>query len=390
MNTHELQDAFQDYQKTVETYFDACDEKLEKADALTSEKVSKLEKSLGELESKMSKMKTVLARPLIGESKSENSAYHGAFMAYVKKGVDQDLANFEMKALSAGSEPDGGYLLPRETFGKILSGLQSASSFRSVANQVTINSDALDFIADAGQFGAGWVSEADARDVTDTAKLNKIRIQAHELYAEPSVTQKLLDDASMDVEQWVTQKIIDKFVSVEEDAFINGDGQGKPKGILSYAAGREFGKVERVKSGADASFRVEDAADTLIQVVYSLPSAFLKGATWVMNRATLAEIRKFKDQSGRYVWQPALQSDDPSTILGYPVTISEQMPNLAKNSLSVAFGNFTHAYTIVDREHMRMLRDPFTTKPYVKFYTTKRVGGDVTNFDAYKLIQFAA
>lgn len=390
MSLDNLQDAFKSYQETVETYFSANDERQEKADALTTEKVKKIEDHLSGLEANMTKMKTAMNRPQKDDQAEQKSAHHAAFMNYLKKGVDGELAAFDTKALSAGSEPDGGYLIPRETYGQILKNLTDTCSFRSLANQITISSDAVDLVGDSGDFGAGWVAETGDRAETATGKLNRLRLVTHEMYAEPRVTQKLLDDASLDVEKWITERIVDRFARVEENSFINGDGNAKPKGILSYEDGQEWGKIQRIKSGADGAFLSEDAADTLIETVYSVKPALLQGSTWVMNRATLAEVRKFKDASGRYVWQPALSENEPATLMGYPLVVSEEMPNLGAGSLSVAFGNFNQGYMIADRDNMRMLRDPFTAKPYVKFYTTKRVGGGVVNFDAIKLIEFAA
>lgn len=391
MSLDNLQEAFKSYQETVETYFAANDERQEKADALASEKVKKIEDHLSGLEAKMVSMKTALSRPVKGEVEEQKSGHHAAFMNYVKKGVDAELAAFDTKALSAGSEPDGGYLIPHETYDQILRNLGASSNFRTLAQQISISSDAVDLIADTGDFGAGWVAETADRPETETTKLNKVRLMTHEIYAEPRVTQKLLDDASLDVEKWITERIVDRFARVEENAFILGDGQGKPKGILSYAHGRnEWDKIERIKTGTAGGFADEDAADVLLHTVYSVKPSLLKGSSWVMNRATLAEVRKFKDASGRYLWQPALSENEPATLMGYPIAISEEMPNIGVGSLSVAFGNFKQGYMIADRDTMRMLRDPYTAKPYVKFYTTKRVGGGVVNFDAIKLVEFAA
>lgn len=396
MSVTELKNAFQEYRSTVESYFEANNERLQQIekkteDPLTSQKLGKIDQAIGQLEGKMAEIKTALQRPL-RESYSTNaqSQHQMAFMNYLKKGIESDLSAIETKALSVGSEPDGGYLVPKETFSKIIATLRSQSVMRQIATTLSIGTDALDLLADKEEFGAGWVAEAADRVETDTAKLVKIRIPIHEQYAEPRITQKLLDDASINVEEWLIQKIVEKMGRIEEISFISGDGKGCPKGILSYEGGQDWGQIERFKTGREAKFHDDNPADVLHQIVYAIETGYLEHASWLMSRNTLAEVRKLKDNEGHYLWQPSLMQGQPSTLLGHKVHLSDAMPNISNDSLSMAFANFKEAYTIVDRNNLRVLRDPFTAKPYVKFYATKRVGGDVTNFKAIKLIQFSA
>jgi HK97 family phage major capsid protein len=221
--------------------------------------------------------------------------------------------------------------------------------------------------------------------------LAKIRIPVHEIYAKSRATQKLLDDAKIDVESWLASKVATAMLVKENHAFINGDGNGKPRGLLSYptVAGDdvEWGKLEHVLSGEDGAFI---DGDVLIDVSSRLKPGYLDGAVWLMSRTAQMAVRKLKDKvTGSYLWQPALLSGAPNTLLGHPVVVADDMPAFAKGSLSVAFGNFQHAYQIVDHSGMHVLRDPYSAKPYVEFYTTRRVGGDVVNFEAVKLIKFS-
>ncbi len=234
----------------------------------------------------------------------------------------------------------------------------------------------------------GWLRQMRAQSRA-APNVNRVNIPVHELYAEPRITQRLLDDAQFDVDNWLAQKIADRMARAENDAFINGDGVGKPKGFLSYADGTTFGSLEQIETGATGNWDASNPADTLIETMLSLPASYADGAVWLMNRNTLADIRQFKGNDGQYLWQPA-GVNTYSSLLGYEVKLSEDMPTKASDSLSVAFGNFKAGYTIVERHDVRILRDPFTAKPYVKFYATKRVGGDVVNFEAIKLISFSA
>lgn len=401
MSFTELQHSFNEYKSTIEHYFDANNERLKQieqksaSDPITEQKINKLNDAIDHLEGKMGEIKTAMQRPMRVGFDEKNQTLHqsrhqSVFRDYLKKGIETGLHNMETKALSAGSDPDGGYLVPKETFGRIIKTLSYQSAMRQLANCVLISSDSLDVLADKDEFGAGWVAETGQRDETDTAKLAKIRIPVHEQYAEPRITQKLLDDANINVEEWLIQKIVEKMGKVEEQGFISGDGNGCPRGILSYEDGADWGQIKRFKTGVEGGFNDDHPADILYETLYGLESGYLQGASWLMSRSTLARIRKMKDNEGHYLWQPSMIQGEPATLLGYSIYMSDSMPTIANNAMPIAFGNFKEAYTIVDRFNVRILRDPFTAKPYVKFYTTKRVGGDVMNFKAIKLIQTSA
>lgn len=319
--------------------------------------------------------------------------YKSALRAYLRKnnagsGVD------EIKALSVGSDPDGGYTVTPDMSGRIASLVRETSPMRQVANVITIGTDALEGIHDLNEATSGWVGETEARSETAAPKIGEYRIPVHEQYAEPRATQKLLDDSLFNVEEWLAMKIAERLTRMENEAFVTGNGVKKPRGFLTYAAGTPsasgFSVIERVLSGASGKFASSNPGDALISLVYALKSAYREKAVFMMKRSTLAEVRKLKDENDNYIWQPDFQMKQGGTLLGFNVVEAEDMPEMAADSLSIAFGDFNAGYQIVDRQGIRILRDSFTAKPYVKFYTTKRVGGDVVNFEAIKLMKFAA
>jgi|AntRauTorcE11897_2_1112592.scaffolds.fasta_scaffold01057_13 HK97 family phage major capsid protein len=300
----------------------------------------------------------------------------------------------ETKALSAGSDPDGGYWVTPDISGRITGLVYESSPMRQVANVVTIGTDTLEGISHIGEAGAGWVGETDARPETDSPLIDQWSIGVHELYAEPRATQRLLDDAMFNVDEWLAGKIAERLARLENTAFVTGNGVGKPKGFLTYAAGTpsaaNFDVIEQLNSGAAGGFAAADPGDALINMIFSLKASYRDNAAFMMKRSTLAEVRKLKDADGNYLWTPDFQMKQGGTLLGFDIVEAEDMPEIAADSLSIAFGDFKAGYQIVDRQGVRILRDNLTTKPYVKFYTTKRVGGGVVNFDALKLMKFAA
>lgn len=321
--------------------------------------------------------------------------YKSAFLGLVRHGDLERLSSDERKALSAGSDPDGGYLLPTPTVGRIVKRVYEASVMRQLATVQTISTDAIEGIVDNGEAGAGWVSETGTRSETSTPQVGKWRIEAHEMYAEPRVTQKLLDDAAVDIEAWLGSKVGEKFARVEGSAFWNGTGVGQPRGLATYTTAatgddtRTWGQIEHVVTGANGAFHTTKA-DPLQELIGAFRDQYLQAAQWAMRREVRTLIRKLKEAtSDRYLWEPSLQAGQPDRLLGYPVRIDQFMPALATGSLSMAFGDFAEAYTIVDRIGIRTLRDPFTAKPYVKFYSTRRVGGGCVNFEAVKFLKFS-
>lgn len=322
--------------------------------------------------------------------------YKSAFFSLVRHGDVEKLSADERKAMSAGSDPDGGYLLPAPTVGRIVSRVYERSIMRRLATVETISTNDIEGLVDNDEAAAGWVGEADARAETATPKVGKWRIEAHEMYAEPRATQRLLDDSARDVEGWLAAKIADKFARVEGAAFWDGNGVRRPRGLAMYPTAatadesRAWGTFEHVNTGANGDFHTTKA-DPLQDLLGAFRDEYLQRAAWVMRREVRTRIRKMKEAtSDRYLWEPSLQAGQPDRLLGYPAYVDQYMPALGTGSLSLAFGDFAEAYTIVDRIGIRTLRDPYTAKPFVKFYSTRRVGGGAVNFEAVKFLRFAS
>jgi len=402
----EVKAAFTTLARDFTEFRSANDERLAEierkgaADPLTEDKVDRLNAQVSMLGDQIARFDTMLRRPAAGGERP--GAVDGtrierrrAFLDFVRKGVDQALPALERKALSVGSDPDGGYLVPSDMTGRIVTRIRDSSPVRAVASVQTISTDALEGIRDIDEAGAGWVAETGARTETVTPSLGKWRVPVHEMYAEPRATQQLLDDSAVDAEGWLEAKLAERFARLEAAAFVTGDGAGKPRGFLSYATAaqadgaRAWGVIEHVGTGASGAFAASDPADVLVDAVYRMKAGYRAGAVWMMPRTVVQAIRKMKAAaSDEYLWQPSLQLGQPATLLSFPVIEAEDMPAPDASSLSIAFANFRTAYQIVDRQGIRVLRDPFTAKPYVKLYTTRRVGGDVVQFEAIKLIRF--
>lgn len=320
-------------------------------------------------------------------------AYKSGFMKYVAKG-EKHFTSEEVKAMQVGIDADGGYLVPPDVSGRIVTRLRDQSPIRQIADVQSISSDRLEGIEDLDEADAGWVGEIADRNDTDTPQVGKYEFQAHELYAQPKASQKLLDDSSIDLEGWLAGKVADKFARLEGDAYINGNGVAKPRGFASYTtaatadATRAWGQFEHILSGASADFAASNPADKLFDLEGAFKPHFLNNATFVTRRSVITKVRKFKGSDNNYLWQPGLQAGKPAQLIGYPVMLAEHMPALAADSLSLALGDFREGYQIVDRLGVRVLRDPYTAKPYVRFYTIKRTGGGARNFEAIKFLKF--
>lgn len=318
--------------------------------------------------------------------------YRAAATAYLRRG-DKALSAAHQRALVAGSNPDGGYWVEPAMSDRIIERVRETSAMRSLAEVVTIGTNRYEMPIDRDDVGYEWVGETSTRSETSTAQTGKLEIPVHEISAMPKASQNLLDDAGVDVEGWLARKVDSRFARAENSAFVVGNGVARPKGITNYTtaatadASRAFGVLEHVVTGASADFASSDPSDALINLMMALTAPYRQNATWVMNRLTLAKIRKFKDGQGNYLWQPSFVAGQPSAIMGFPVAEFSDMPDCAAGSLPVAFGDFKSGYLIVDRQGIRVLRDPFTAKPYVLFYTTKRVGGGVTDSDAIKMLK---
>jgi HK97 family phage major capsid protein len=385
-------------------------EKKGKADPLHEEQLDKINKFMDEKETVISNqnkeiesLKTAINRAASAsdtDSKAERPElveHKKAFRNYLRKGVDTGLADMESKALSVQSDPDGGYLVPPTMSDRIVTRVFDTSPIRQIAGVTTISTDRLEGLRDTDESSGGWVSEGGARTGnTTTPQVGMWNIPVNEIYCLPSATQKLIDDASFDIETWLANKIGDKFSRIENTAFVNGNGVGQPQGFCQYAtattadSSRAWGTLQHVGTGNAGDFASSSPGDVLFDLIAQFKAPYLNNATWVTRRSVIQKIRKFKEATtNAYMWQPGLQAGQPDKLLGYPILMAEDMPALASGSLSLAFGNFKEAYQIVDRIGIRTLRDPYTSKPNVLFYTTKRVGGAVVQFEAIKFVKFS-
>ncbi|HBS51048.1 MAG TPA: phage major capsid protein [Rhodobacteraceae bacterium] len=331
------------------------------------------------------------ARPRLAAAASEEAPHLKAFNAYLRSGDEGALRglDFEGKSMSTAVNGDGGYLVDPQTSERVQSVLNATASIRAVASVVSVEATSFDVLIDHTDVGAGWATETGAVAESDTPQIDRITIPLHELSALPKASQRLLDDSAFDIEGWLAGRIADKFARAEAAAFVNGDGVDKPKGILAHPAvangSWSWGNIGYVPTGMAGDVGQGEA---LIDLVYALGAPYRAGASFVMNSKTVRQLRKLKDGDGRFLWTDGMAAGEPARLLGYPVVIAEDMPDPATDSFSVAFGDFGAGYTIAERPDLRVLRDPFSAKPHVLFYATKRVGGDVSDFAAIKLLKF--
>lgn len=337
------------------------------------------------------------ARPPLSSTRADaNTPHQKAFAAYVRQG-DEDRVrslDIEEKALSTAVAAEGGVLVDPQTANRIESVLRASSSLRAIARIVQVDATAYDALIDHTEMGAAWITESSTVSDTTTPQIDRIPIPLHELSATPKASQRLLDDSAFDVEGWLAERIADRFARAENAAFVSGDGVDKPKGILAHPvvdnASWSWGNIGTVPTGAAGAFAASDPGDVLVELVYALPAGYRANAVFLMNSATAGAVRKLKDTDGRYLWAEGLTEGQPARLLGYPVLIVEDMPDIASGSHAIAFGDFRSAYTIAERPDLRVLRDPYSAKPHVLFYATRRVGGDITDFAAIKLLEFSA
>lgn len=399
----ELKDAFDEFLSGFEAFKEANDERLDgidrrlKGDVVTEEKVARIDQALETQKRTLDRLVLKGRRPELGSSTVsgraiETSEHKAAFEAYVRNGEMGGLKRLESKALRAGVDADGGYLVPEETEAEIGRRLNVVSPIRAIAGIQTVSSNLYKKPFATSGFATGWVGETEARPETATPTLAELEYPVMELYAMPAATQTLLDDAAVDIDKWIAGEVEMAFADQETAAFVVGDGVKKPRGFLDFPIAPEsawaWGKLGYVATGVSGDFAAADESDVLVDLVYALKAGYRQNAHFVMNRRTQAAIRKLKDADGNYLWAPPATADGRASIMNFPVVEVEDMPDIGASTRAIAFGDFARGYLIVDRIGVRVLRDPYSHKPYVLFYTTKRVGGGVQDFDAIKLVKF--
>ena len=349
---------------------------------------------LQQQENKMSTMERKSAgmmRPALAATADVEAPHQKAFDAYLRSGDDDALRGLELegKALNTAVAGDGGYLVDPQTAETIQSVLASTASIRAIANVVQVEATSYDVLIDHSELGHGWANETTTVAETATPVIDRITIPLHELSALPKASQRLLDDSAFDIEAWLAARIGDKFARAEADAFVNGDGVDKPVGFMAHSTvandSWSWDNLGYVATGADGDFV---SGDAIIDLVYALGAQYRANGTFVMNSKTAGAVRKLKDGDGRFLWSDGLAAGEPARLLGYPVLIAEDMPDIGSDAFAIAFGDFNAGYTVAERPDLRVLRDPFSAKPHVLFYATKRVGGDVSDFAAIKLLKF--
>lgn len=395
--------ALEELMYSFEAFKEANDQRLKElerrsADPLTAEKVERISEALDEQKRLIDAVVLKNSRPPLaldgGASAHPPSEHKQAFEAYVRTGDERRLRSLEEKAMSYGTPADGGYLVPDETENEIGRRLAQISPIRSIASVRKISSAVLKKPFATTGIGTGWVAETASRTQTTTNTLAELSFATAELYAMPAATAALLEDSMVDLDAWIAGEIETVFAEQEGKAFVEGDGSNKPKGFLSYTtvadASWSWGNLGYIATGNASGLASSSPTDTLIDLVYALKAGYRQNATRVMNRKTQAALRKLKDDNGQYIWQPPAAAGSRAMLMGFPVVEAEDMPDIGAGNYPIAFGDFRRGYLVVDRAGVRILRDPYSAKPYVLFYTTKRVGGGIQDFEAIKLLKVAA
>lgn len=380
----EVMGAFEAFKLANDDRLDQIEKRMS-ADVVTVEKVERINRALDDLTLKMK-------RPQLGGDIKQPSEHKQAFETYVRKGESYGLSAIEEKAMSISSNPDGGFLVPQEIAGEIGRLLSKASPMRTIADVREVSASVYKKPFATNGAATGWVGETAARPQTNTNTLAELQFPTMELYAMPAATQSLLDDSAVNLEQWIAGEVQTVFAEQESEAFVVGNGVAKPKGFMDYTKVAQsawtWGNTGYIATGVAGGFAATNPSDKLLDLVYSLKAGYRQNGSWVMNRGTQAAIRKLKDGQGNYIWQPAVSADGNASLMSFNIVESEYMPDIATDAHALAFGDFKRGYLIVDRVGVRILRDPYSSKPYVMFYTTKRVGGGIQDFDAIKTLKF--
>ena len=351
--------------------------------------IDALRSDVDEVRVRLDRVARGAARPVLDCGTAASPEVKGFIDGYLRQGRET-----ELKSLSGVVPADGGYAVPREIDAMIAARLKAISPIRSVAQVVQTGTAGYRKLVNIGGTTSGWVSETTMRPLTTTPSFAEIVPPYGELYANPAASQAMLDDVAFDLESWLADEIAMEFARAEGAAFINGTGVNQPAGFLTAATAltgdntRAFGTLQHIVTGNAGTLGTSPELK-LIDLVHALKSGHRQGANWVMNSTTLAEVRKLKDSTGAFLWQPGLVENQPDRLLGYPVVEAQDMPDVAANAYPIAFGNFRAGYLIADRSATAILRDPFTNKPFVNFYATKRIGGQVLDSDAIKLLKIS-
>jgi HK97 family phage major capsid protein len=396
-----LSDSFDEFMTTFSAFREENDQRLRQietrkgADVVTSDKVDRISDALDRQKRVLDELALKHARPGLGRGEAGSIASierKQAFDAYMRSGEESALRTLETKDMSYGSGPDGGYLVPQQVEAEIGRRLAAISPIRSIASVRQVSGPVLRKPFTITGPVANWAAETGAGVKTDSPVLDQLQFPTAELYAMPAATPSLLEDAVVDLDQWIVSEVETAFAEKESAAFVNGSGSNQPKGFLDYTLAEEgsaaWGQIAYVDTGVDGGFPATHPSDKLIDLIYALKAGYRQNANWVMNRKTQAVIRKMRDADGNYLWQPPAAPGSRAMLMGFPLVEAEDMPDIAAGETPIAFGDFQRGYLVVDRAGVRVLRDPYSAKPFVLFYTTKRVGGGVQDFDAIKLLKF--
>lgn len=400
---------FEELKKTVEALKESHQKELDGinnkfADVVQTEKVDRINNEVSKLSEELKNINNAIAALTVGAGGGSDidpakAEYNKAFNNWFRRGEsvvrDADLGELAVKAqMSTDSNPDGGFLVGEEVDKEISRVLGTVSAMRKHARVIQSGGGEYKKLVNLGGAGSGWVGEREERAETDTPQLAQLAFNTMELYAQPYATQTMLDDAYFNVAEWLSEEVAIEFSEREGEAFINGNGKHKPRGLLGYDTvendGYKWGKLGFVKTGAASGFKADGQADAFIDLYYALKAGYRNDAVWLTSDAVMKDIRKLKDADGNYLWAAPSDAASLATILQKPVDTDDNMDKLGSGKFPVAFGNFRRGYLIIDRMGARVLRDPYTKKPFVSFYTTKRVGGGVQNFEAIKLMKCAA
>ena len=400
----EIRELIEQQGKAFEEFKKSNDERLaalEKGEARSEleEKTDRINDELGRLSAAVDELAKKANRPGAPGAEGDEALqaeHKSAWLKWVRKGDDAGLADIEHKAMNVGTPADGGYAVPIQQDRDIMRLLTDLSPMRQVCRVMTVGTEDYRKLVNLGGTASGWVGETDARPATAGPTLAQLKPSFGELYANPEVTQKALDDIFFNVEGELSQDISESFAVLEGKAFLSGTGTNQPVGLLTAKtsaeadSARAFGTVQHIATGVADNFPASDPADVLIDLIYSMKAGYRTGARFMLASTTLAAIRKWKDKDGNYIWQPSMQDGQPGSIFGYGYVTNEDMPAVGAGAIPVVFGNFQQAYVIFDRMGIRSLRDPYTNKPFVGFYTTKRVGSMIANTQAVKFLKCVA